>query len=345
MKKITPNRIIAGDCIKILSDLDEPIADLIFADPPFNIGYKYDIYKDRKEYDEYYQWTHDWMQACTEKALKPEGSFWIAIGDEYAAEVRIIGNSLGLHLRNWVIWHYTFGQATKRKFARSHTHLFYWVKDPKNFTFRDKAVRILSDRQWPYKDKRANEDGKVPDDVWSEFPRLCGTFGEREGWHGCQMPESILARIIRTCTDPGHTVLDPFAGSGTTLTVAKKTDRKYVGIELSKAYTRNIRKRLAGVRPLGDVEGERKRWPSEHICELQVLYAETRVPTDVLHKNISLLEIFVRKFNWRIEETGYAYAYSVEEVWNRLERLRKAAKLPKVRTLADEPAKKAVRPL
>ena len=73
MKKITPNRIIAGDCVKILSDLAEPIADLIFADPPFNIGYKYDVYEDRKAYDEYYAWTERWMRACVEKALKPEG--------------------------------------------------------------------------------------------------------------------------------------------------------------------------------------------------------------------------------------------------------------------------------
>ena len=61
---IKRNTIISGDCVKILSKLDEPVADLIFADPPFNIGYKYDVYEDRKAYDEYYQWTHDWMSAC-----------------------------------------------------------------------------------------------------------------------------------------------------------------------------------------------------------------------------------------------------------------------------------------
>jgi len=132
---IGKNRIVQGDCVEILSSLTEPIADLIFADPPFNIGYKYDVYEDRKKYKDYRAWTIEWMKACVEKALKPNGTFWVAIGDEYAAEVRMIGNRLGLHLRNWVIWHYTFGQNTKRKFARSHTHLFYWVMNPEDCCF------------------------------------------------------------------------------------------------------------------------------------------------------------------------------------------------------------------
>ncbi len=244
MKKITPNRIIAGDCIEILSDLDEPIADLIFADPPFNIGYKYDIYEDRKKYDDYYAWTEKWMRACVEKALKPAGSFWIAIGDEYAAEVRIIGNSLGLHLRNWIIWHYTFGQSTKRKFARSHAHLFYFVKDPKRFTFNDMAVRIPSARQTTYADKRANPKGKVPDDVWS-FSRVCGTFKERVQWHPCQMPEKVLERIVKVSSKKGGLVLDPFSGSGTTCTVAARLGRSYLGIDVSEKYVAESTKRIA----------------------------------------------------------------------------------------------------
>jgi len=144
--KIKNNQIIQGDCIEILGKVTEPVADLIFADPPFNIGYKYDVYEDRKAYDEYYEWTHDWMAACL-KALKPNGSFWVAIGDDYAAEVRVIGRKLGLNLRNWVIWHYTFGQNTKAKFSRSHTHLFYFTKSTEDFIFNADAVRVMSDRQ------------------------------------------------------------------------------------------------------------------------------------------------------------------------------------------------------
>jgi len=251
-----PNQIIQGDCIEVLSQVPEPFADLIFADPPFNIGYKYDVYEDRKAYDEYHAWTERWMRLCAERALKPTGSFWVAIGDEYAAEVRLIGNALGLHLRNWVIWHYTFGQNTKRKFARSHTHLLYWTKDPAEFTFNDMAVRIPSARQTTYADRRAHPAGKVPDDVWS-FSRLCGTFRERVRWHPCQMPEKVLERIVLACSNPGELVLDPFSGSGTTCVVAARLGRKYLGIDISEEYVKRSRQRvaetLAGLRQPTDI--------------------------------------------------------------------------------------------
>jgi len=250
---IEPNKIVVGDCIKRLGEC--PQADLVFADPPFNIGYKYDVYKDNRKYNEYYAWTEKWMAACC-NVLKPTGSFWVAIGDEYAAEVRIIARKLGLHLRNWVIWHYTFGQCTKSKFARSHAHLFYWTKDPKRFTFDDMGVRIPSARQTTYKDKRANPKGKIPDDVWS-FSRVCGTFNERVQWHPCQMPERVLERIVKVSSKPGDLVVDPFVGSGTTAVVAARLGRQYFGIDISEDYVRNARERiadtLAGKRPTTEI--------------------------------------------------------------------------------------------
>ncbi len=240
---IEPDTILAGDCVKILSGQLLPQADLIFADPPFNIGYKYDLYEDRRKYEDYYAWTEKWMAACTQ-ALKPTGSFWIAIGDDYAAEIRLIGRKLGLNLRNWIIWHYTFGQNTKKKFARSHTHLFYWTKSPKDFTFNDLSVRIPSARQTTYADKRANPRGKVPDDVWS-FSRVCGTFNERVGWHPCQMPEKLLERIVKVSSNPGDLVVDPFSGSGTTCVVAARLGRRYFGIDISPEYVKHSRHRIA----------------------------------------------------------------------------------------------------
>ncbi len=252
---IQPNSIITGDCVEIFGSAAEPFADLVFADPPFNIGYKYDVYEDRKAYDDYYAWTEKWMAACY-RALKPAGSMWVAIGDDYAAEVRIIANDIGLHLRNWVIWHYTFGQSTKKKFARSHTHLFYWVKDPAQFTFNDAEVRVPSARQTTYADKRANPKGKLPDDVWS-FSRVCGTFNERVKWHPCQMPERLLERIIKVSSNAGDLVADPFSGSGTTCVVAARLGRRYFGVDISGEYVKHsidrIAETLAGKRRKTDI--------------------------------------------------------------------------------------------
>lgn len=339
------DRVIQGDCIEWMDRQAEPFADLIFADPPFNIGYKYDVYEDRRKYDEYYDWTRRWITACR-RVLKPQGSFWIAIGDDYAAEIRMIGRDLNLHLRNWVIWHYTFGQQTKAKFARSHTHLFYFVADPKQFTFDDKAVRTFSDRQRVYKDKRASALGKLPDDTWNEYPRLCGTFGEREGWHPCQMPETVLNRIIRTCSRPGETVFDPFAGSGTTLAVAKKLSRRFLGTELSPQYAEQVGKRLAGIQPMRQAEVDvRNRWPADHVELLKAAYLEAGVSTSFLHAQPTMLASFAQQFNWRLEACGCQNRYEPAEVWAKIESLRKSIELPKVRVHAEEPKGWPVRAL
>jgi site-specific DNA-methyltransferase (adenine-specific) len=244
--QLAPNDIYCAPCEHLLSDLDEPIADLIFADPPFNINYAYDLYKDNRLYDDYVQWSERWMRVCLEKALKPTGSMWIAIGDDFAAEIRMLGRKLGLTLRNWIIWHYTFGQQTSRKFGRTHTHIFYFVKDANAFTFNDLDIRIESERQ-KTGDARANPLGKIPGDVWT-ISRVCGTFDKRVAWHPCQMPEELLERVIKATSNFGDLVLDPFSGSGTTCAVAKWLHRQYIGVETSPMYVTKSLERINGLR-------------------------------------------------------------------------------------------------
>jgi len=239
---LKPDNLYCGDCIELLENSKGLKVRLIFADPPFNIGYTYDKYSDNKQYDTYVEWTEKWIQAC-KNVLADDGSFYIAIGDEYAAEVRMIARKIGLNLRNWIIWHYTFGQQTKRKFARAHTHIFYFTNHPKNFVFNDDAIRVPSARQLVYNDKRANRQGKLPDDVW-RYSRICGTFKERTRWHTCQMPITLLARIIKASSNPGDIVLDPFNGSGTTTLTAAVLKRRYIGIDISENYIELARQRI-----------------------------------------------------------------------------------------------------
>lgn len=247
------DRIIHGDCVQELAKLDAGSVDLVFADPPFNIGYEYEGYRDKRSYADYLSWSREWINLVY-WALKPNGTFWLAIGDDYAAELKVLAtHEMGLVCRNWVIWHYTFGVNCKRKFTRSHTHLFYFVKDPKNFTFNADAIRVPSARQLAG-DKRADPRGRIPDDTW-QFPRVCGTFKERQGFHSCQMPEQVLGRIIRACSNEGDLVLDPFVGSGTTPAVAKKLNRRYLGIELSIQYAAGARGRLVLTQPGDTLQG------------------------------------------------------------------------------------------
>ncbi|HPD19303.1 MAG TPA: site-specific DNA-methyltransferase, partial [Candidatus Goldiibacteriota bacterium] len=228
------NKVYLGDCIKIMNELPPDSVDLIFADPPFNIGIKYDKYNDNLSYDEYYKWSENWIRE-TYRILKKDGSIYIAIGDEFAAEINIILKRTGFYFRNWIIWYYTFGQNQRKKFNRAHTHILYFTKDKVQFTFNDKNIRIPSARQLIYKDKRANPIGKVPDDVW-QFSRICGTFKERIENHPCQMPENLLELIIKTSSNNGNLVLDPFGGTGTTAAVAKKLKRNFITMEISKSY-------------------------------------------------------------------------------------------------------------
>ena len=266
------NAIYNRDCVKGLRQLESDSVELAFADPPFNIGYDYDEYDDRRESEDYLEWCETWLTEI-HRALRPDGTFWLAIGDEYAAEMKVMmQQKFGMSCRSWVIWYYTFGVNCKNKFSRSHAHLFHMVKDAENFTFNVDAIRVPSARQLVYGDRRANPAGRLPDDTWIlrpqdlpegfsaeedtwYFPRVAGTFKERAGWHGCQMPEQLLGRIIRSCSNPGELVVDPFGGSGTTLAVAKKLGRKYLGFELSKEYAQNIRQRLSGIQEGDPLDG------------------------------------------------------------------------------------------
>lgn len=314
------NRILCGDCVEVLRNAKEPFADLVFADPPFNIGYKYDKYHDEKASDHYLAWTRDWIAQCV-RVLKPHGSIYIAIGDEYVAQIKLIlEDEHKLSLRNWIIWHYTFGQQTKAKFARSHTHILYFVKDAKRFTFNDDVVRVISDRQKKYRDKRANPAGKIPDDVWNEYARICGTFAERTG-HPCQMPESLLARIIRTSSHEGDWVLDPFCGSGVTATVAHKLGRLYTTMDLSEDYVKAAKKRIKECPGL-PLEGD--GWPEHADAELRWLYAENKVQRRQLCESRFLLTLFTKKLNHRLQKKPH---YTPAEVGDRLALLERTAKL------------------
>ncbi|QDT01047.1 DNA-methyltransferase [Adhaeretor mobilis] len=257
-----------GDCLELMKQLDDGSIDLAFADPPFNIGYKYDKYDDRQDDEKYLDWCEKWIGEM-HRLLKPDGTFWLAIGDEYAAELKVAATRTlkpGFHMRGWVVWYYTFGVNCKTKFTRSHAHLFQLVKNEKKFTFNAEvpAVRVPSARALVYGDKRANPKGRLPDDTWILRPqdapesfqamddvwyysRVAGTFKERQGFHGCQMPEQLLGRIIRVSSNEGDVVFDPFAGSGTTLAVAKKLEREFIGTELSEDYAQYATERLAAI--------------------------------------------------------------------------------------------------
>ncbi len=356
---LSRNKIHQGDCVKLLEELDVGSVDLVFADPPFNIGYEYDVYDDEQQADDYLEWCGHWIKGVY-RALKSDGTFWLAIGDEYAAELKIEAQKTGFHCRSWVIWYFTFGVNCVNGFSRSHTHLFHFVKDKKQFTFNrfNPQIRVASARQLVYADNRANPNGRLPDNTWIirpqdaplsfspnhdtwYFARVAGTFKEREGFHGCQMPEQLLARIIRASSRPQDLVLDPFGGSGTTMCVAKKLGRQWIGFELSTDYVTYINERLNKTTvgaPMDGPEdpiqsapstakGKRRKKPFDQETENAVIEAYQKAglgyPADYLLCDKDLNKVFVSECLDR-GIGGCAF------IWNRyLLQLRKTNKLPK----------------
>lgn len=297
---------------------------LAFADPPYNIGYVYDKYTDDLPDAQFVNWCRQWM-AGIRRLLTADGSFYLAIGDEFAADLRIVGRELGFTLRNWIIWHYAFGQHMKAKFGRSHIHIFYFTKDATRFTFNDDAVRYPSARHTEYQDLRADPRGRILHDVWADIPRVCGTFKERAGFHGCQLPEALLSRIVLASSRPGEIVFDPFMGTGTTAVAAKRLGRSYVGIDLSPEYVKRTNDRLARVKCELGATAVDAEWPALH-CELLCqLYRETSVSVDNLLPNAAAMRVITNSLNARAQTE-----YSMEAVRTALQRLRDDKALPKL---------------
>lgn len=220
-------QLICGQFEKLdLSSLG-PV-DLCFADPPDNIGKGYDNYTDRLPKAEYRQLIKEWLRRCCQVT---SGPVFFTFAEQYIPDVEdaIREHKLELVQRCW--WVFSFGQAQRVRYT-SALRPIYWLNDKRVFPER---VRIPSKRQTDYHDKRANPDGKMPNNVW-EFARICGTFREKRKWHPCQIPEAMLNKIIGGHSAPGDTILDPFSGSGSAIYCADKLGRRAIGIDQSQSY-------------------------------------------------------------------------------------------------------------
>jgi site-specific DNA-methyltransferase (adenine-specific) len=219
-------------------------ARLIFTDPPYNIGIDYGDGEqaDRLSDAAYMKWVRQWFALCWD-CLTDDGSLWVMIGDEYAAEYAVELKATGYTVRSWIKWYETFGVNCSNKFNRTSRHIFYAVKDPAAFVFNPEAVTRPSDRQTKYGDSRASAGGKVWDDVW-QISRLTGTCSERIPDFPTQLPLALVEPIVLCASMPGDLVVDPFNGSGTTGVAAVRNGRKYLGVEKSEAFADIATKRI-----------------------------------------------------------------------------------------------------
>ncbi len=235
------DKVIHGDCIEVLPALPERFVNAAFLDAPYNMGVDYGdgAKADKLPADEYLTMIETIIRESV-KRLTERGSIWVLSPEKWADDIGAILSDV-LPRRNRIIWRETFGQYGESRFPSGHRHLFWHVRDMQRSPFNCDDIRVPSQRM-EAGDKRA-KGPRVPDDVW-EIPRLVGNANERIRAHPCQLPEELLRRVILASTNQRELVMDCTAGTGTTLRVAQKLDRHYLGIEKQAHFVELIRSRL-----------------------------------------------------------------------------------------------------
>lgn len=243
------HKIIYADALEALKMLPDNSVDLIFADPPYNIGKNFNgkIEKWDTE-DSYLEWCYEWLDLCIQK-LKPNGSFYVMTATQFMPYFDI-------HLRkkltilSRLVWSYdSSGVQAKKYYGSMYEPILFCVKDKNNYTFNtnDILVEAKTGAKRKLIDYRkavpaVYNSEKVPGNVW-QFSRVRYRMEEYEN-HPTQKPILLLERIIKASSNEGDLVLDPFSGTFTTCFVAKELNRKSIGIELQDEYIKIGLRRL-----------------------------------------------------------------------------------------------------
>ena len=236
--------IYNGDAIQVLeSKIEDKSIDLIFVDPPYNIGKDFNGLKDKWDTDQkYLDWCYQWIDLCLRK-LKDGGSFYVMTSTQFIPYFDLyLRDKISILSR--IVWSYdSSGVQAKNYFGSMYEPILFCVNDPKNYTFNSDEILVEAKTGAKRKliDYRKNppqpyNTQKVPGNVW-DFPRVRYRMAEYEN-HPTQKPISLLERIIKASSNEGDTVLDPFSGTFTTSFVAKSLNRKSIGIEIDEDFTK-----------------------------------------------------------------------------------------------------------
>ena len=252
------NRVIEGDCVEVMNGLPDACADVIFADPPYNLQLKRELRRpDNSKVDavddnwdqfanfgSYDSFTRSWL-AEARRLLKPEGTLWVIGSYHNIFRVGVVLQDLGFWILNDIVWRKSnpMPNFRGRRFTNAHETLIWASKGPKNsYTFNYEAMKTLND------DLQMRSDWTIP--ICSGGERIKDENGDKA--HSTQKPEALLHRVLVSSTKPGDVVLDPFFGSGTTGAVARRLGRSFIGIERDPAYAGVARDRIARIEPAND---------------------------------------------------------------------------------------------
>ncbi len=242
------HKIVHGDALKALQDIADSSIDLIFADPPYNIGKDFDGLKEKWSENEFLEWCYEWIDECY-RVLKPSGTFYLMNSTENMPYLDIWCRKK-FSVKSRIVWTYDSSSVqAKTYFGSMYEPILMLTKDPKNYSFNyeDVLIEAKTGAKRQLIDYRKNppqpyNTQKVPGNVWV-FSRVRFKMEEYEN-HPTQKPEALLERIIRASSNEGDIVLDPFAGSFTTCAVARRLERRSIGIEINEDYVKMGLRRL-----------------------------------------------------------------------------------------------------
>ncbi|RPI63968.1 MAG: site-specific DNA-methyltransferase, partial [Planctomycetaceae bacterium] len=217
--------IIQGNCVDVMAAWPANHVDLIVADPPYNLGKEYGNGSDSLLKADYLAFTKNWLAQAT-RVLKPTGSLYVFMGFRFISHLYLLlEDEFRFRFGNWICWNYTQGMGRTCGFSPRHDDVLLFTKSDQ-FTFNLDDIRIPQ----KFYRSRNNMRGANPGDVW-EFSHV-HYCNENRTEHPTQKPEGLIERIVLASSNKNDLVVDPFAGSGTTLRVCQQLDRRSIGIEL-----------------------------------------------------------------------------------------------------------------
>jgi adenine-specific DNA-methyltransferase len=242
-------KIIHGDALTELKKLPSTSVDLIFADPPYNIGKDFDGLVESWDEETFLAWLFECIDEC-HRILTPQGTMYIMNSTENMPYIDLKCRQL-FTIKSRIVWSYdSSGVQAKNFFGSMYEPILMMVKDSKSYTFNrdDVLVEAKTGAKRALIDYRKNppqpyNHQKVPGNVW-DFPRVRYLMDEYEN-HPTQKPQALLERVILASSNPGEIVLDPFAGSFTTGATAVALNRRFIGIEVNDEYVKMGLRRLS----------------------------------------------------------------------------------------------------
>ena len=249
------NRIIEGDCLKVLPQIPANSVDVAFADPPFNLKKKYHTYTDQRDKNDYIEWCRHWLWEMV-RVTKPTGSIFVHNIPKWLTYYANLLNEVA-EFRDWIAWNAPTAPMGKA-LQPAHYGILYYAKQlsqNKVYEIRSphhrcrKCEYLLKD--YGGKKQQIHPFGPLLSDIWTDIHRI--RHKSQRDTHPCQLPIHLLERIILMSSEPDDVILDPFIGTGTTAIAAKRLGRNYIGIEMDKDYVKIAKKKIKIATPTAKI--------------------------------------------------------------------------------------------